>query len=98
MKALLLENVHPVGEAALRDAGFSVERVDASLKEDEVVKRDARVHLLGIRSKTRVTERVLAAGRDVISIGAYCIGTNQIALAAAMKRGVCVFNAPFSNT
>jgi D-3-phosphoglycerate dehydrogenase len=98
MKALLLENVHPVGEAALKDAGFTVERVDASLKEDELVKRVAGVQLLGIRSKTRITERVLDAGKDLVSIGAYCIGTNQIALIPAMKRGICVFNAPFSNT
>src|SRR5204862_6012877 len=54
--------------------------------------------LLGIRSKTKVTPRVLEAGKRLIGIGAFCIGTNQIALTQAMKRGVCVFNAPFSNT
>jgi D-3-phosphoglycerate dehydrogenase len=98
MKALLLENVHAAGEAALKAEGFTVERVDAALKEDELVKRIAGVNLLGIRSKTRITERVLEAAKDLVAVGAYCIGTNQIALHPAMKRGVCVFNAPFSNT
>ena len=98
LKALLLENVHPVGEAALKAEGFTVERVDAALKEDELVKRVAGVHLLGIRSKTQVTQRVLDAGTELLAVGAFCIGTNQIALQHALKRGVAVFNAPFSNT
>ncbi len=56
------------------------------------------MHLLGIRSKTQVTEAVLESARDLIAVGAYCIGTNQIDLPAAASRGVAVFNAPFSNT
>jgi D-3-phosphoglycerate dehydrogenase len=98
LKVLLLENIHQVAEDALRADGFDVTRADGSLKEDELVKRLAGVQLLGIRSKTQVTQRVLDAAKDLLAIGAFCIGTNQIALDAAMKRGVSVFNAPFSNT
>jgi D-3-phosphoglycerate dehydrogenase len=98
MKVLLLENIHPVGQQLLESEGYTVERVDQALKEDELVARVADFELLGIRSKTKVTPRVLEAGKKLISIGAFCIGTNQVSLGAALKRGVCVFNAPFSNT
>ncbi len=98
LKVLLLENIHKVAEDQLRDDGFDVARLDGSLKEDELVKRLVGVQILGIRSKTQITPRVLEAGKDLLAIGAFCIGTNQIALEAAMKRGVSVFNAPFSNT
>jgi D-3-phosphoglycerate dehydrogenase len=98
LKVLLLENIHQVAEDQLRTEGFDVSRLDGSLKEDELAKRVAGVQILGIRSKTQVTKRVLEAGTDLLAIGAFCIGTNQIALDEAMKRGVSVFNAPFSNT
>ena len=98
MKVLLLENIHPVGQRLLESEGFTVDRVDQALKEDELVARVAEADVLGIRSKTKVTPRVLEAGKRLIGIGAFCIGTNQISLGAALKRGVCVFNAPFSNT
>jgi len=98
MKVLLLENVHPAGQQLLEAEGFHVELVDSALKEEELVARIGEVEVLGIRSKTKVTPRVLEAGKRLISIGAFCIGTNQINLGAALKRGVCVFNAPFSNT
>ncbi len=98
MKVLLLENVHPVGQALLEAEGFTVERVDSALKEDELVARIGRFDLLGIRSKTKVSPRVLEAAKNLLGIGAFCIGTNQISLDAALKRGVCCFNAPFSNT
>jgi len=98
LKVLLLENIHQVAEDQLRDEGFDVTRIDASLKEDELVQRLAGVQLLGIRSKTQITPRVLEAGKDLLAVGAFCIGTNQIALEPAMKRGISVFNAPFSNT
>src|SRR5882757_599446 len=98
MKVLLLENIHAAGQKLLEDEGFTVERADAALKEDELVKRVGDFDLLGIRSKTKVTPKVLDAGKRLIGIGAFCIGTNQVALTPAMKRGVCVFNAPFSNT
>lgn len=100
LTVLLLEKIHEVAEAQLKEAGFTVRRVNAALKEDELIKELAGVHVLGIRSKTTVTRKVLEApqARDLLTIGAFCIGTNQIELTEAMKRGVCVFNAPFSNT
>lgn len=100
LNVLLLEGIHPVAEAALVEAGHSVRRIAGALKEDELIKQLEGVHLLGIRSKTNVTKRVLEsdAAKSLLSIGAFCIGTNQIALDEAMKRGISVFNAPFSNT
>lgn len=98
MKALLLESIHTNAEDALRDAGFEVEAAVGALAEDELVEALQGVQLLGIRSKTEVTERVLQECPDLQAIGAFCIGTNQIDNAAAARRGVAVFNAPFSNT
>ncbi|MFN2524563.1 MAG: phosphoglycerate dehydrogenase [Mycobacteriales bacterium] len=97
-RALLLENVHDDAAFVLRDAGYDVERLGKALGEDELVERISDVHLLGIRSNTTVTRRVLEAAHDLVAIGAFCIGTNQIDLPAATNRGVAVFNAPFSNT
>jgi D-3-phosphoglycerate dehydrogenase / 2-oxoglutarate reductase len=100
LNVLLLENIHTVAETNLVEAGFSVKRVNGALKEDELIAALEGVHLLGIRSKTNVTKKVLDApqARSLLSVGAFCIGTNQIALEAAMRKGLCVFNAPFSNT
>ena len=95
---LLLEQIHPDATALLTAAGFAVETLDRALDEDELIERIGGVTLLGIRSKTNVTARVLDAASDLIAIGAFCIGTNQIDLAAAAERGVTVFNAPYSNT
>ncbi len=97
-RALLLENIHPDGEALLAGAGYDVETVEHALDERELAERVAEVDLLGIRSKTEVTEKVLAQAPQLLAIGAFCIGTNQIDLPAAAARGVAVFNAPFSNT
>lgn len=98
MRALLVENVHPGAAARLEAAGFEVERLAHALDENELADRIADVDLLGIRSATRVTEAVLAKSSRLLAVGAFCIGTNQIDLAAAGRRGVAVFNAPFSNT
>jgi len=98
MRALLLENIHPDASARLAKAGFEVDTLPRALGEDELIEAVQGVHLLGIRSTTHVTERVLASASDLLSLGAFCIGTNQIDLAAASRRGVAVFNAPFSNT
>jgi D-3-phosphoglycerate dehydrogenase len=97
-RALLLENIHPDGVARLESAGYLVETVGRALDEDELIDRIAGVSLLGIRSKTQVTARVLAAAPELSAVGAFCIGTDQIDLAAASNAGVAVFNAPFSNT
>jgi D-3-phosphoglycerate dehydrogenase len=97
-RALLLENLHPLASRVLAATGAEVLAEDGALDEDELVTALEGVEILGIRSKTHVTERVLAAAPDLLVVGAYCIGTNQIDLAGAARRGVAVFNAPFSNT
>ena len=98
VRALLLEQIHPDAVEILRSAGFEVESLDRALDEAELISKISGVGLLGIRSKTHVTEKVLEAADSLLSIGAFCIGTNQIDLDAASDRGVTVFNAPFSNT
>lgn len=98
MKALVLENIHPTAVDVLRSRGYEVELRSGALGEDELVESLDGVHLLGIRSNTTVTERVLKAAPDLEAIGCFCIGTNQVDLVAAAERGVGVFNAPYSNT
>jgi D-3-phosphoglycerate dehydrogenase len=98
VKVLLLENIHPVATEAFRRAGIEVETCSRSLSADELVDRLPGVSLLGIRSNTKVTPEVLDAGKDLLAVGCFCIGTNQVDLADAAERGVAVFNAPFSNT
>ena len=98
MKVLLLENIHPDAAARLTKEGHQVETMPRALGEDELIEAIRDVQLLGIRSGTNVTERVLGSAPGLVAIGAFCIGTNQIDLAAAASLGVAVFNAPFSNT
>ena len=98
MKVLLLENIHPDAAARLAKEGHHVEQLPRALSEDELIEAIRDVRLLGIRSGTHVTERVLQNAPHLVAIGAFCIGTNQIDLAAAARRGIAVFNAPFSNT
>jgi D-3-phosphoglycerate dehydrogenase len=98
IKVLLLENIHKSALEAFEANGFEVEMKSGALKEDDLVRAVAGIHLLGIRSKTHVTPRVLEAADSLLSVGCFCIGTNQVELKAANKRGVPVFNAPFSNT
>ena len=98
MRALLLENIHPDASARLAKAGYEVETLSRALGEDELAGAVRGVSLLGIRSQTHLTERVLAAVPRLAAVGAFCIGVNQIDLAAASRHGVAVFNAPFSNT
>ena len=98
IKVLLLENIHPVAAAAFAAEGFHVETVKGALPEAELVEKVRDVHVLGIRSKTHVTPKVIDAGRRLLAVGAFCIGTNQISTAHATRCGVPAFNAPFSNT
>ncbi len=98
IKVLLLENVHTSAHEIFRGEGFHLETVPGALSEDELARRIEDVHVLGIRSKTRVTARALANARRLLTLGCFCIGTNQVDLAEANRRGVPVFNAPFSNT
>lgn len=98
IRMLLLENIHPAAVERLEEAGYSVETLKGALDEDDLIERIKGVHVLGIRSKTNVSERVLAEADRLLAIAAFCIGTNQIDLDAAAGRGVAVFNAPYSNT
>jgi len=98
IKMLLLENIHPAAVERLEEEGYSVETLKGALDEDDLIAKIKGVHVLGIRSKTNVTERVLAEADRLLAIAAFCIGTNQIDLDAAAAKGVAVFNAPYSNT
>jgi D-3-phosphoglycerate dehydrogenase len=98
LKVLLLENIHESANELLGERGFQVERASSALPESELKRRVADVQVLGIRSKTQITAAVLAEARHLIAVGCFCIGTNQVDLVTANRRGVPVFNAPFSNT
>ena len=98
MKALLLENIHPLAVESLERAGFEVELRSPAMTEDELIEALPGVSLLGIRSQTKVTAAALETAPDLLAIGCFCIGTNQVDLTAAADRGVAVFNAPYSNT
>ncbi|MCX7124808.1 MAG: phosphoglycerate dehydrogenase [Gammaproteobacteria bacterium] len=98
IKILLLENIHPNGIKLLEDEGYNVETMKGSLSEEELISKIKDVSILGIRSKTTVSKKVLASAERLIAIGAFCIGTNQVDLSAATENGICVFNAPYSNT
>ena len=97
-QALLLENIHPDAAASLREHGFTVNTMKGALSEDELIDALDGVDLLGVRSKTNVTARVIDARPSLSAIGCFCIGTNQVDLDYAGKRGIAVFNAPYSNT
>ena len=99
IKILLLENISERAVKRFTSNGYTnVEKLSKALPEEELVKKMKDVHLLGIRSKTQITAKVLNAAEKLQAIGCFCIGTNQIDLAAAASRGIPVFNAPFSNT
>ncbi|MCA3147767.1 MAG: phosphoglycerate dehydrogenase [Burkholderiales bacterium] len=99
LKFLLLENIHQNAIDAMVRGGYSnIETHKKSLEGRALLDALADVHFLGIRSRTNVTEEVLAAAPKLTAIGCFCIGTNQVDLVAAAKRGIPVFNAPFSNT
>jgi D-3-phosphoglycerate dehydrogenase len=98
MKALVLENIHPTAVEVLRSRGYEVEVRSGALPEAELIASLDDVQLLGIRSNTTVSKRVLEAAPALEAIGCFCIGTNQVDLVAAAERGVGVFNAPYSNT
>ncbi len=98
IRVVLLEGVHPAGAALFAAERFVVESHDKALEGAALRKAVAGAHVLGIRSKTVLTAEVLAGGPRLLAAGAFCIGTNQVDLAAARRRGVAVFNSPFSNT
>lgn len=98
IKVLLLEKIHKEAVKIFKEEGYKVETVSGSLSEDELAERIKDVSILGIRSKTEVTKKVLENAEKLIAIGAFCIGTKQIDLDRSLKKGIAVFNAPFSNT
>ena len=99
IKFLLLEGIHPSALKVLHDAGYSnVETLSGALEGEELKRKTADVHFVGIRSRTQLTEEVFAAAQKLVAVGCFCIGTNQVNLDAARERGVVVFNAPYSNT
>jgi D-3-phosphoglycerate dehydrogenase len=98
VRVLLLESIHPDAVTRLETEGFEVESLRNALDETELIERIEGVHLLGIRSKTKVTAKVIESAESLVAVGAFCIGTDQIDLGATSAAGVAVFNAPFSNT
>jgi D-3-phosphoglycerate dehydrogenase len=97
-EVLLLENIHPAASEVLERNDFVVHTRSHSLGEDELIEALQGMSMVGIRSNTKVTEKVLDNAPDLLAIGAFCIGTNQIDLGAAAQRGIAAFNAPYSNT
>lgn len=98
IKILLLENVNQSGKDILAAQGYQVEALKASLPEDQLIEKIRDVHVLGIRSKTKLTERVLRQAKNLIVVGCFCIGTNQVDLEYAARHGIAVFNSPFANS
>ncbi len=96
---LFLENISDKAVKHFKEAGYgSVRKLNGALSEDDLVREVKDVHLLGIRSKTQISARVLEAANKLQAIGCFCIGVNQVDLKKATKQGVTVFNAPYSNT
>jgi D-3-phosphoglycerate dehydrogenase len=99
IKILLLENISEAAVKNIKDHGYiNVKKISGALSEEELMKEIKDVHLLGIRSKTLITQNVLDAAEKLQAIGCFCIGVNQVSLKAATQKGVVVFNAPYSNT
>lgn len=99
MKVLLLENVHPAAIELFKKNGFkNIEVIKGAISEKELINKIGDVSILGIRSKTQITKKVLSHADCLLAAGAFCIGTNQIDMKGASEKGIAVFNSPFSNT
>ncbi|KAJ8120449.1 hypothetical protein ONZ43_g2844 [Nemania bipapillata] len=98
IKILLLENVNQSGRDILTGQGYQVEALKTSLPEDQLIEKIRDVHVIGIRSKTRLNEKVLKEAKNLLVIGCFCIGTNQVDLEYAAHHGIAVFNSPFANS
>ena len=99
IKFLLLEGIHSSAVDVIRAAGYTqIETVSGALPDEELQRKIADVHFVGIRSRTQLTEEVFAQAHKLVAVGCFCIGTNQVDLNAARARGIAVFNAPYSNT
>ncbi len=98
IKVLLLEKLDKSAYNIFLNEGYDVESYNGSFNEDELIKKIKDVSILGIRSKSNITKKVIKSANRLLSIGAFCIGTNQIDLVECAKHGITVFNAPYSNT
>ncbi|CAN5292801.1 phosphoglycerate dehydrogenase [soil metagenome] len=99
IRVLLLENISDAAVGELRAGGYAdVQKINGALSEAELCAAVRDVHLLGTRSKTQITKKVIEAADKLLAIGAFCIGVNQVDLNAATEKGIAVFNAPYSNT
>ena len=99
IRFLLLEGIHPSAVDVLHAAGYTqIESLPGALPDDELKRKIADAHFVGIRSRTQLTADVFAHASKLVAVGCFCIGTNQVDLQAARERGIAVFNAPFSNT
>lgn len=98
IKILLLENINQSGRDILKAQGYQVEALKTSLPEHELIEKIRHVHVIGIRSKTKLSEKVLREAKNLIVVGCFCIGTNQVDLEYAARHGIAVFNSPFANS
>ena len=99
IRILFLENISDLAVKNFQQQGYAqVQKINKALTEEELINEIKDVHILGIRSKTQITQKVLDAAKKLQAIGCFCIGVNQVNLKAATKNGVVVFNAPYSNT
>ncbi len=96
---LFLENISDKAVQLFKKNGYAnIKKISGALSEEELIEAIKDVHLVGIRSKTQITEKVLNAATKLQAIGCFCIGVNQVNLKAATQKGIVVFNAPYSNT
>jgi len=99
IKILMLENISEAAIKVFKDSGYAdIKKISGALSEEQLINEIKEVHMVGIRSKTQITEKVLQHAEKLQAIGCFCIGTNQVNLQAARKKGIVVFNAPYSNT
>ena len=98
INVLLLENVDEIAKKTFIEEGYKVEVISSSLNEKELIEKIKNVSIIGIRSKTILNKKILSSAKRLLAIGAFCIGTNQIDLEFTKKKGIIVFNAPYSNT
>lgn len=98
INVLLLENIHPNALGIMKTEGYTISKHSGAMDETELSEKIKEVSILGIRSKTQLTKKVLEKAERLIAVGCFCIGTNQVDLENCLKKGVAVFNAPYSNT
>ena len=99
IKILMLENISDAAIKVFKDSGYAdIKKISGAVSEEQLINEIKHVHMVGIRSKTQITEKVLQHAEKLQAIGCFCIGTNQVNLNAARKKGIVVFNAPYSNT